>query len=290
MNEVKLKKYGCCFLVKGCNQSIICDLQYGNVNFIPNDLFNLLQLHDGKSVKELYDLYNHKENETIDEYIAFLLENNYAFWTSEPDRFPPMELQWDFPGAISNILIDIDPNKILLTEQIALSLDQIGAIALQIRITSSISYEGLDGLLELFLKSRIQSIELIMNYEDYIKEERFHSLLLKHLRVNYVIAYSSLSDSKKETEYYSLFFTQEKLKQMTATGPRSFSHFAVNKDIFMEAQFYNAYFNRKLFLDEKLNIGNAPETGVLGNLLENDLVHIVTSAKFQKNWDVKKMI
>jgi len=288
MSELRLKKYGCCYIIKGFSRSTICDLQYGIINFIPNDLFYLLENHEGKTLNEIYNSYNNEDNETIDEYIDFLIKNEYAFWTSEPDNFPPLNKKWNFPGLISNVLIDINPNNILLTNIEMLHLDELGAIALQIRIIEYISHESLDKLLALFSNTRIQSIEIVIKYDDYIKDDNFSNLLNKHLRVNYVIIYSSPINGKKLNEFHALFFTTENLKQATSKGPTSESHFAINKNIYMESQFHNTYFNKKLYVDEHLNVKNAPETEILGNLLNNSLLSILKDKSFVEYWGIKK--
>jgi SPASM domain peptide maturase of grasp-with-spasm system len=288
MSDLKLKKYGCCYVVKGFSKSIICDLQYGNVNHIPNDLYDLLQKHEGQTLNQIYNSYNNEENETIDEYIDFLITNEYVFWTSEPDNFPSLNKKWNFPGLISNVLIDVNPNTILLTNIESLHLNTLGAVALQIRFTDQISLESLDKFLELFLKTRIQSLEIIIKYDDYIRDEKFNKLLNRHLRVNYVIIYSAPLSGKKENEFNALFFITEGLEQATSKGPTTESHFAVNKNIFMESQFQNTYFNKKLYIDENLNIKNAPETEILGNLLNDSLLTILNGESLKKHWNVKK--
>jgi SPASM domain peptide maturase of grasp-with-spasm system len=288
MSELRLKKYGCCYTIKGFSRSTICDLQYGTTNFIPNDLYDLLQNHEGKTLNQIYNSYNNEENETINEYIDFLITNEYAFWTSEPDNFPPMNKKWSFPGLISNILIDINPTISLLTNIEPLHLDELGAIALQIRITDYIAPESLDKLLQLFSSTRIQSIEIVIKYDDYIKDDKFTKLLNKHLRVNYVIIYSSPTNEKILNEFHALFFMTENLTQGTSKGPTSEAHFAVNKNIFMESQFQNTYFNKKLYIDEYLNIKNTPETEILGNLLHDPLLPIINNANFTKYWEIKK--
>ncbi len=288
MSELKLKKYGCCFAVKGFAKSIICDLQHGNVNHIPNDLYDLLQKHEGQTLDQIYNSYKNEENETIDEYIDFLITNEYAFWTSEPDNFPPLNKKWNFPGLISNVLIDVNPNNILLTGIESLHLNKIGAVALQIRFTEKISFESLDKFLGHFSNSRIQSIEIVIKYQDYVDDAKFKNLLNKHLRINHVIIYSAPFSGKKENEFNILFFITESLEQATSKGPTSESHFAVNKNVFMESQFQNTYFNKKLYIDENLNIKNAPETEALGNLLIDELLPILEGESLKRHWNVQK--
>ena len=44
------KLFANCIPVKGINRSTICDLQRGNYDFIPNDLYEILKFQEGKTI------------------------------------------------------------------------------------------------------------------------------------------------------------------------------------------------------------------------------------------------
>lgn len=283
----KLKLYGCCYSIKGANRSVICDLQYGKMNFIPNDLHEFIELNQGKSLSDIYDFYNNEENETIDEYVNFLVENEYAFFTDNPDNFPALLKKWYSPAKITNAIIDIDSEIIYLDKEIISQLEKLGVIAIQLRLNDSISIDKLDKVLTLFMNSSIRSIELVLKYV-----EEYHSdlpnLALRHLRISYIIIHSSPNNSHEEHSHIVCFYTKDDIKRNTSFGPRLITHLAVNKQLFMEAQFHNTYLNKKVYINKNCEVSNAPGYPVLGNFNEKPLYDIVDSLLLNNLWDIKK--
>jgi len=103
---MRIKKFTNCQLVKGYNRSLIYDLQRKKLHFIPNDLYDVLEEHEGKTIEEIKTAYQHKFDSIIDEYFDFLLKNEIVFLTDTPDWFPELNFQFDSPFEISNAIID----------------------------------------------------------------------------------------------------------------------------------------------------------------------------------------
>ena len=100
-----------CIPVRGAQQSLICDLHRKTYHPIPNDLYGILTEHEGKTVQKIKSIYNNKYDVIIDDYFEFLLEKEYIFFTTTPDWFPKMELQFHYPFEISNAIIDRNKNS-----------------------------------------------------------------------------------------------------------------------------------------------------------------------------------
>jgi len=66
----------------------------------------------------------------------------------------------------------------------------------------------------------------------------------------------------------------------------------VNLNLFMESQFFNTYFNKKLYVSGNGIIKNAPECdNEFGSIIEynnKELIEIVASNQFQKYWKIDK--
>ena len=70
------KLYASCIPVKGYKQSFIYDLQRSkSSNAIPNDLYNILTLHENKTIEEIKREFDNQYDEVIDEYFDFLNRN-----------------------------------------------------------------------------------------------------------------------------------------------------------------------------------------------------------------------
>src|SRR3989304_5336380 len=120
MRETRLKYfllYANCIPVKGAKRSIICDLQLGRYKFIPNILFEILTKHRNFPLEKIKKSYNHTFDRGIDTYLKLLTDDEWGFYTNDPDVFPKMDLKWDFPGLIhfwKNIrVISVEPPFII---------------------------------------------------------------------------------------------------------------------------------------------------------------------------------
>ena len=107
--------FSCCIPVKGAERSLICDLQRGSFDFIPNGLYEMLIEHDGKSIFDLKSLYSDEHDKLINEYFHFLKKNEYIFHTNNPNFFPLLDLKWNEPNLISNVIIDLNENSIVIS-------------------------------------------------------------------------------------------------------------------------------------------------------------------------------
>src|SRR5450432_1837942 len=109
--------YSNCVPVKGAQRSIIYDLQRAKFDFIPNDLFNLIERFNGQRIELAYDYYGAETYDVLDEYFEFLVESDYILLFPEKmmlEQFPKLQLQWDFPSIISNAIIDLTKQKLTL--------------------------------------------------------------------------------------------------------------------------------------------------------------------------------
>ena len=94
-----------CVPIKGANRSVICDLQRNNLKLIPNDLYNLLKKHEGKTITEVKEKYDNLYDSTIEEYFEFLVKNEFIFFTKTPELFPKLKLNWDSDSSITNTIL-----------------------------------------------------------------------------------------------------------------------------------------------------------------------------------------
>lgn len=65
-----IKLYANCIPIKGVNRSIIYDLQKNTYFFIPNILFEIIELSKSKTLHEIIEYYGIENKEFILEYMA----------------------------------------------------------------------------------------------------------------------------------------------------------------------------------------------------------------------------
>ncbi len=139
------KLYANCMPVKGARRSIICDLQKQRLRFIPNNLFYILTELADHSVADIKQKFEGKTDQTIDDYFALLVKEDYGFWCDEPENFLPLDLTWDRPEAVTNSIIDIDSSSCHDYTEIFTQLDGAGLPGSADKSLRSPLYESVGG-------------------------------------------------------------------------------------------------------------------------------------------------
>lgn len=160
---MKLRSFTNCIPVKGVQRSTICDLQRQQVKLVPNSLVEMLENHQGKTVEEIKIAYNNEHDETIDEYIEFLIEHEFIFFTDHPEWFPDLSMQWDEPFPITNMIIDRNEKSDYDMVSLLSQIDEINCKHIQIRCFQPVSFTTIKKWLQHIqdLQAIILSVELI---------------------------------------------------------------------------------------------------------------------------------
>lgn len=296
-NKKSFQLFACCIPVKGYSRSIIYDVQYGKYKFIPNLLFDILKINKGKTIDNLKYFTKNKYDEGIDLFYNLLIKEGYGFHTNEPELFPEIDLTWRNPSMITNAIIEVtfensheDINKkIILT-------DILGCISVQIFCTdTNITTKWLLEILSCYSKSRIKSIELVLLHKNNITTKELIEISEKHRRITSIVVFNSNKNEKidlKNEKGIVILFSNKEFN----LGKKSFTYsqnFNININLFSESQKHNTYFNRKLFINSKGEIKNAPECnekfGNINNInSKTELIKIIATQKFQKYWFIQK--
>src|ERR1700744_4429790 len=98
--------YSNCIPVKGYGNNLSYDLQLSKYNSIHSFLFRIVFLAKRKKIKDILDLYEEKLHKIILENFKYLVEEGLGFYTDIPGQFRDLDLYWDNPGIITNVIID----------------------------------------------------------------------------------------------------------------------------------------------------------------------------------------
>ncbi len=296
-NKKSFLLFACCIPVKGYSRSIIYDMQFGKCKFIPNLLFDILKVNNGKSIDSLKSFTKNKYNEGIDLFYNLLVKEGYGFYTNEPELFPEIDLTWKSPSIITNAIIEVSQvnshedinKKFVLT-------DFLGCISVQILcIDTNISIKWLSEILSCYSESRIKSIELVLFHKENITTEELIGISEKHRRISSIIVFNSKENKKNDLKNEKGFVILFSKKDFNI-GRELFSNsqnFNINISLFSESQKHNTYFNRKLFINSIGEIKNAPECkeifGNINNLdSKTELKKNIATPRFQKYWHIHK--
>ena len=294
MKEPKyIKLYACCIPVKGYSRSTICDVQKGQYKLIPNTMFEIITLHNNKTIEEIKKTYTNSYDKIIDEYIEFLLKNELAFLTDEPELFPKIDLNWESTSIISNAIIDIDSISNHDFHVVFSSLDDLNCKAVQLRFFSVISIIELEKILEHSKTGKLRTIELLLSYNDSIDSSEIEKMCKKYQRISEVVIHSSPFNSTanilENIGGVFLTFLSEKILANSHCGQIHPSNFNTNIQMFTESQKHNTCLNGKISIDINGDIKNCPSMSKTYGKLDNiKLKDVVEKPEFKDLWFINK--
>ena len=100
-----LKIFTSCIICVGSKNAIVCDLQRETYILIPKQIALILS---NKNYLNLDYVSSKKpdEAEIINALFDEIVELGIGFYTSEPNLFPPLQLDWKSPLKITNSILD----------------------------------------------------------------------------------------------------------------------------------------------------------------------------------------
>lgn len=285
-----LKLFANCILTKGVNQAILFDLQRENYTIIPFEVFDFITNNEGLTIKKIKDNYENKFNNEVEEYINFLLDNEFVFFTEFPEFFPKINTEFHYPFTISNAILEF--NNICNIDNILLQLNELKCKNIDLRFDFEISYFEINNILEYLDKidSNICNINIYLSKEKSIPQEKIKDLLRNpriscfiinadknHSNIEYV------SDSKYVFYDYNNDFNKNKC------GLINSNYFAINLNNYIESINHNSCLNKKISIDKDGNIKNCPSMPQsFGNIKDTTLEKALNQPDFKKYWNVTK--
>ncbi|SDD09996.1 grasp-with-spasm system SPASM domain peptide maturase [Williamwhitmania taraxaci] len=291
--EKKLKFFEECRVVKGYSRSAIYELLRNRYKLIPNSLADLLLTCDGMSVVQIKKYYENKYDDTIDEYIDFLLENEFVFFTDDFDCFPPLNLEWHSNSKISNAVI-CDNNSEHNYDYLFERLEEYNCRAIQFRFFHKCSKIYLSDIFEKLKHSRLTLIEVILPFNSDLDVSDYRDIVLGNMRVSSFYIHSAPKDGVEfvdKEKLLPLYFSKDKIVDNSFCGFIHPRNFRVSMGMFCESQGNNSCLNRKLSIDEKGKVKNCPSmTNSFGVLNDKELDKIVEDDLFKYWWTKNKSI
>ncbi len=280
-----------CLPVKGAIRSTICDLQLGRFDFIPNGLYHILTEMKGLTIVEIKASFHDNQHKIIDDYFAFLEHARYGFFCSEPNLFPDLDLTWDAPGQITNAIIDINEESNHPFGSIFTQLDCLGCKALQIRIFTPMSPEELRRILDLTRRGGLRHIDLLLAYSGEFTGDLLEGICSEHQRVSKIVVHSAPDERviKVGNTNVQISFTTAQCDSPSCCGETSPRYFAVNIELFTEAQSWNTCLNRKISISTDGLIKNCPSmSDSFGHITTTPLNAALTAPMYKRLWSITK--
>lgn len=286
--------YGACIPVKGAARSTICDLQRGECRLITNSLYEVLTEHRDHTLAQMLEIYP-EDQRTLLDYFDFLEREELGFWTSAPERFPPMDLYWDSPGIITSAIIDHDAFSVHDYKDIFFQLEELGCTEIQIRFFCTIENDLLQNILAFTTNSRTRSVHLVFPYDEEKTGQWCADFCARHARVHNMLVTAapashvfSVKNNRGKIMAQVAFIT-ETIDSDQHCGVHSLYHFSTDYKTFTEANHFNTCLNKKLGIDVHGNIKNCPSLKQsFGNVKEVSLCAAVQQKNFKQLWEINK--
>jgi SPASM domain peptide maturase of grasp-with-spasm system len=292
--NTSFKIYTDCIPVKGHARSTICDLTRKRFVFIPNALYDIITLHKGKTIKAVKAAYNNQYDATIDEYFSYLLNEEMVFFTDSSDAFPDIDIStWDEPHTILQCIIDINHEVDYIDVNLVKSLEILECQSLQLRCFHTISIAFISKTLDLFEKTCIENIEIILPYQQEIPFSDYEKLSNRFYRLSRLILTNAPTDEHKSVAGKNtmghIIFAKSTVSSHQCCGMIAPKYFSVNLKLFSESQKYNTCLNRKISIDSNGFIRNCPSMKQhFGHIKNTDLTEALAKKGFKSYWKINK--
>lgn len=284
------KLFSNCVCVKGPVNSVICDLQRGDIYNLTSEQYDLLETLKTTPFAQVLGEYEDIYHPTIKDWINNLEHLELGFFCDNPEQFPGISMDFETPELINNCIIEYGISSNYNWKNIYDQLSLVGCKFLEIRIRRRISIEELEDLVLDAKNTNIRGIELILPFQSLTFTSELELILLKHQRVASILIHSiPKAEYILNTEESRIIQTEENLTSNSCCGNISKNTFVSNLIFFTEAHSYNTCLNKKISISENGTIKNCPSLlQSFGQIADNNLLEIVFKEELRRKWKISK--
>lgn len=285
------KLHGNCVIVKGANKALIYDLFKARTAGISPNLAELYEsefkIHPYQEVLERYASWK----DQLKQFTEHLVENDFAFFTDEPDSFPQVDTTYRFKKRFYSAVIELNSSLLDKYAELFDNLLALDCTVFYLIIRENITdHEELKNLLYLFKESRATCVEVLMD-QPYLSFEE-----LEHVTHDMRISYK-IFNAPKDEEIKGRWWLKDSLYKFTIieyyTRPLDLNtktkykldQFSPSLDIYNESQDHNPFFNLKVCIDKEGNYKNDLSfVKSFGKFQTKPLENLLEDKEFKKLW------
>jgi SPASM domain peptide maturase of grasp-with-spasm system len=288
-----LKFYTNIICVKGANRSTICDLQREKSELIPNDLYFFIEKIKTKiSVKEIFQYYGLENEIIIQEYIDFIIDNEYGFYVedTEYDLFPDMNLKFNHSSKVTNSIIYSTKFDSNYFKKIVDNLEEISCKDIAFKFDKPLFEEDFENIEKLFKNTRVKSLEIICPFDELYTTDLISRISVGVLtKLVFFNAHNDKVENFNENHYFDLIYSILELKDFKFCGVVRINDFSANQSKVLESLNHNSCLHKKISIDKDGYIRNCPSMPQhFGNIKETTLEEALNHPDFKKYWNVNK--
>lgn len=284
--------YACCIPVKGAVRSIICDTQRDTYKFIPNDLYDFIIACEKNKLDTVLQEYDKENQNTLESYITFLIENEFAFVTDSPELFPSINQTYTASEEINNAILDFSDISNYNIEKAISELEQLGCNSIQLRFFNNPSQTFLIKLLRLFDNTSFNTIEYLLSQTEENTRFNIENLITSERRLATVYLFNA--DKDEVVDYSSnvmkkIFYLTQRISGADDCGCISPTYFVPTINHITESISFNNCLNKKIAIDSSGLIKNCPSMKEsYGHINNTTLKSVIKLRGFQKLWTIRK--
>lgn len=284
-----------CIITRGFSKSIISDLQRNNSVFIPNSLYDVINLiKDQNSIKEIYKFYGKDNKDFLDEYFSFLVEEEFGFYCDFEDlkNFPEIDTTFYSPSSITNIVIECKKNTIDNLLNIILQLEKIKCKDVVLIFYEPLFFNDLLLINSFFKGSIVKSVEIVCEFSSDISYDEIKKISIVFERLTSISMFSS---PQKKQIYWNnevlcdVNYIENKITDFKFCGGVNQTFFNTNMKKIFESLNHNSCLHKKISIDINGNIKNCPSMQQnFGNIKNVSLEEAINYKGFKKYWNLAK--
>lgn len=280
--------FASCRIVTGKHSSAIYDLERSVIYDLPNAFLEVLREVEFTPLEQLPEIHGEPRYRQIKQFMDKFVEKEIAFYTTEPERFPDIDLSWDVPHYITNAVLELeDPASYPFSAVIA-QLNELGCQAVQIRLLRYFSPAQMtDEILKTLAGTQINYCEIMAPAGD-ISAAQWIALMDLQPRLRRVYVYAAPEDAVlyNDNDRFGrkIVAFKKDIRQEINEKIRP-ERFSPNIISFTEAQSHNLGLNRKVAIDSQGNIRNyISHTDTFGHVNEQRLEAVISQPAFREKW------
>ncbi len=289
--ETSFQLFSTCIAVKGAMRGCIYDLEKNKIHIVPSSMIEILQCFEGKTKQDVKDFFHNAQNDTIDEYFAFLIEEDLILFSNNLENFVSINTNWDAPNRVTNCIIDLSHTVIKHLESIVKSLNHLDCTHVELRSFVCYSLQDISCILDSFRYSTVTSIEVIVPYINNTSVERINQFCDSSSRIVALILHSSPFEKRILSNEYliQIYYKNTHLSDEKHCGLIHEDLLNPNLPHYTESLHHNTCLNRKIAIDAEGNIKNCPSMKEsFGNIRDTTLEEAINKPGFKKYWNIKK--
>lgn len=293
-NERYLQLFENCIPIRGAKHCVIQDNARGKVLRIPDLLFDFIIDSENKKMYSLQKEVRYRDD--IFDFTSYLISEEYAFLTDDPNRFPAISTHYESSEFINNVILDYSQIYEHKTNDIISDLTALGCKHLQIRFFNDFSLEYINKILSDCTESRLLSISIIMNYNKKITFEMANNLMEEYPYLKQFYVYSVPDEYIRYAieggvKFHSgVLFSAHKIISEKSCGKIGEQTFSISTNSYLLSKNYNNCLYKKIAIDSNGEIKNCPSSPIsLGNILNDSILEIFQHKPETKlYWEISK--